>query len=141
MCSNQNGAGDCPRGFGWPRAHEDDAERAVQAGLAIAEAVGRLSIPAGERVGSAGTIGNDVRLHRVAGIARCVRPCALELVATESDGRASVRLILRLDDRPDYEEQMMLDKLEQKLKAELQPSPKAEKPAPPDKPAEKPEKK
>jgi hypothetical protein len=66
---------------------------------------------------------------------------ALELVATEFDGRASVRLILRLDDRPDYEEQMMLDKLEQKLKAELQPSPKADKPDKPDKPAEKPEKK
>ncbi|MFO1069356.1 MAG: AAA family ATPase [Geminicoccaceae bacterium] len=28
--------------FGWPRAHEDDAERAVRAGLAIAAAVGRL---------------------------------------------------------------------------------------------------
>jgi class 3 adenylate cyclase/predicted ATPase len=28
--------------FGWPRAHEDDAERAVRAGLALAEAVGRL---------------------------------------------------------------------------------------------------
>ena len=28
--------------FGWPRAHEDDAERAVRAGLAIAGAVGRL---------------------------------------------------------------------------------------------------
>ena len=28
--------------FGWPRAHEDEAERAVRAGLAIAEAVGRL---------------------------------------------------------------------------------------------------
>lgn len=66
---------------------------------------------------------------------------ALELVATESDGRASVRLILSLDDRPDYEEQMMLDKLEQKLKAELAVSPKSEKPDKPDKPSEKPEKK
>ena len=28
--------------FGWPRAHEDEAERAVRAGLAIVEAVGRL---------------------------------------------------------------------------------------------------
>ena len=34
--------------FGWPRAHEDDAERAVQAGLAIVVAVSRLSTPAGE---------------------------------------------------------------------------------------------
>jgi len=29
--------------FGYPRAHEDDAERAVRAGLAVVEAVGRLS--------------------------------------------------------------------------------------------------
>ena len=28
--------------FGWPRAHEDDAERAVRAGLAVAAAVARL---------------------------------------------------------------------------------------------------
>ena len=28
--------------FGYPRAHEDDAERAVRAGLAVVEAVGRL---------------------------------------------------------------------------------------------------
>ena len=34
--------------FGWPRAHEDDAERAVRAGLAAAEAVGRMTDPAGE---------------------------------------------------------------------------------------------
>jgi class 3 adenylate cyclase/predicted ATPase len=34
--------------FGWPRAHEDDAERAARAGLAIGTAVGRLSTPAGE---------------------------------------------------------------------------------------------
>ena len=29
--------------FGYPRAHEDDAERAVRAGLAVIEAVGQLS--------------------------------------------------------------------------------------------------
>src|SRR5688572_5303061 len=34
--------------FGWPRAHEDDAERAVLAGLAIVTTVDRLSTPAGE---------------------------------------------------------------------------------------------
>ena len=28
--------------FGYPEAHEDDAERAVRAGLALIEAVGRL---------------------------------------------------------------------------------------------------
>ena len=32
--------------FGYPRAHEDDAERAVRAGLDIAAAVGRLDTPA-----------------------------------------------------------------------------------------------
>jgi class 3 adenylate cyclase/tetratricopeptide (TPR) repeat protein/energy-coupling factor transporter ATP-binding protein EcfA2 len=31
--------------FGYPEAHEDDAERAVRAGLAVIEAVGRLTIP------------------------------------------------------------------------------------------------
>src|SRR5215208_6080619 len=34
--------------FGWPQAHEDDPERAVQAGLTIVESVGRLSTPTGE---------------------------------------------------------------------------------------------
>ena len=31
--------------FGWPQAHEDDAERAVRAGLAIIEAVGQPEQP------------------------------------------------------------------------------------------------
>jgi class 3 adenylate cyclase/predicted ATPase len=42
--------------FGWPRAHEDDAERAVRAGLAITAAVARLEgggAPLGCRVGIA----------------------------------------------------------------------------------------
>jgi class 3 adenylate cyclase len=34
--------------FGWPRAHEDEAERAVRAGLAIVEAVVRTTAPSGE---------------------------------------------------------------------------------------------
>ena len=34
--------------FGWPSAHEDEAERAVRAGLAAVEAVGRLTAPTGE---------------------------------------------------------------------------------------------
>jgi class 3 adenylate cyclase len=33
--------------FGYPRAHEDEAERAVRAGLAITAAIGRLASPAG----------------------------------------------------------------------------------------------
>ena len=36
--------------FGWPRADEDDAERGVEAALAIVEVVGRLSTPDGERL-------------------------------------------------------------------------------------------
>jgi class 3 adenylate cyclase/predicted ATPase len=34
--------------FGWPRAQEDAAERAVRAGLSVASAVPRLATPAGE---------------------------------------------------------------------------------------------
>jgi len=34
--------------FGWPRADEDDPERAVHAGLTVVQAVGRLSTPLGE---------------------------------------------------------------------------------------------
>ncbi len=34
--------------FGWPRAHEDDAERAVRTGLAVTEAVARLRTAADE---------------------------------------------------------------------------------------------
>jgi predicted ATPase/class 3 adenylate cyclase len=34
--------------FGWPQAHEDDAERAVRAGLELAQRVGQLETPADE---------------------------------------------------------------------------------------------
>jgi class 3 adenylate cyclase/predicted ATPase len=34
--------------FGWPQAHEDEAERAVRAGLALTEAVGNVVAPAGK---------------------------------------------------------------------------------------------
>ena len=34
--------------FGYPKAHEDEAERAVRSGLAITAAIGQLSDPAGE---------------------------------------------------------------------------------------------
>jgi hypothetical protein len=44
---------------------------------------------------------------------------ALELVKTHDGGRESVRVVLRIDDRPDYEEQMLLDKLDVKLRDEL----------------------
>src|SRR5205807_6711395 len=34
--------------FGWPQAHEDDAERAARAGLSIAAVVGTLTSPLGD---------------------------------------------------------------------------------------------
>ena len=34
--------------FGWPRAREDEVERAVRAGLAVVQAVGRLRTPSGD---------------------------------------------------------------------------------------------
>jgi class 3 adenylate cyclase/tetratricopeptide (TPR) repeat protein len=34
--------------FGWPRAHEDEAERAVRAGLAVTQAISQLRTPAGK---------------------------------------------------------------------------------------------
>ena len=37
--------------FGWPRAHEDDAERAVRAGLRVTEAVAGLRERGGARAG------------------------------------------------------------------------------------------
>jgi class 3 adenylate cyclase/predicted ATPase len=38
--------------FGYPQAHEDDAERAVRAGLELTGAVGRLAVPSGETLGA-----------------------------------------------------------------------------------------
>ena len=40
--------------FGWPQAHEDDAERAVRAGLQLVEAVARLDADAGSAAAGAG---------------------------------------------------------------------------------------
>ena len=46
--------------FGYPQAHEDDAERAVRAGLAVIEAVGRLPARAGSAAcGSASPPGSS----------------------------------------------------------------------------------
>jgi class 3 adenylate cyclase len=38
----------CSPYFGWPHAHEDEAERAVRAGLDLTESVRKLDMPAGE---------------------------------------------------------------------------------------------
>ena len=40
--------------FGYPRAHEDDAERAVRAGLAVVDEVGRLTLPSQGATGGPG---------------------------------------------------------------------------------------
>lgn len=44
---------------------------------------------------------------------------SLELVDTVKDGRHVVRFVLTIEDRPEWVEIALLDKLEQKLKAEL----------------------
>jgi len=56
---------------------------------------------------------------------------SLELVDGEKDGRHVVRFVITLEDRPDYEEIELLNRLEQKLKAELgSPAPAASAPPP-----------
>ena len=58
---------------------------------------------------------------------------ALELVAFKKDGRESVRIILRIEDRPEYVEVGMLERLERKLRGEHGPPPRNEKKEPPPK--------
>lgn len=49
---------------------------------------------------------------------------ALELVSVGDGGKDGVRLVLRIQDRPAYMEEAMLERLEQKLRRELgQPKP------------------
>jgi hypothetical protein len=58
---------------------------------------------------------------------------ALELVRIrDQEGRAAVRLVLRITDRPGYIERMLLDRLGRKLRAELgePPPPPRDAPAP-----------
>jgi hypothetical protein len=47
---------------------------------------------------------------------------SLELIKTDVDGRVSVKLVLHIEDRPAYVEQLLLDKLDAKLRAELRPT-------------------
>jgi len=46
--------------FGWPHAHEDDAERAVRAALALTEAVATLTAPTGEALAARVGIGTGL---------------------------------------------------------------------------------
>ena len=63
---------------------------------------------------------------------------SLELVEAMKDGRHVVRFVLTIEDRPEYVEIELLNKLELKLKAELgspapAPTPKKDEPPPPKK--------
>lgn len=61
---------------------------------------------------------------------------SFEIVRVESDGRPGLLLLVGIEDRPSYMEQGILDRFEQKLRAELgSPRPPQPKPAP--KPAPK----
>jgi hypothetical protein len=59
-------------------------------------------------------------------------PRALELIEAEDAGRPAVKLILRIEDRPSYVEQAMLERLERKLRAELGSEPPPVRPVPPE---------
>jgi len=71
--------------FGYPEAHEDDAERAVRAGLAVIEAVGRLGAP--ERL--------KVRLGVASGLQALAQPGIL-VIATST--RRQFGALFELDD-------------------------------------------
>ncbi|HUH01062.1 MAG TPA: hypothetical protein VML75_03645 [Kofleriaceae bacterium] len=61
---------------------------------------------------------------------------ALEVVQIiDQDGRAAVRLVLRIEDRPSYMEAGILDRMVRKLRAELGPPVDPPPPPPPAKPA------
>ena len=49
--------------FGWPEAHEDDAGRAVRAGLEVVDAVGRIEAPEPLRVRVGIATGAVVTFH------------------------------------------------------------------------------
>jgi hypothetical protein len=65
---------------------------------------------------------------------------ALEVITVESDEKTVVKLVLRLEGRPDYMEIGILDRLEKKLRDELgkppEPKPKPEPEPAPEAPAE-----
>ena len=58
---------------------------------------------------------------------------SLEIIDTVKDGRHVVRFVMQIEDRPEYEELELLDKLEEKLRAELGSPEPAPTPQPPKK--------
>lgn len=65
-------------------------------------------------------------------------PGALELVRTADRGRDAIHLVLRIEDRPEYVEQGILDRLETKLLRELGDPPPPVKPPPRETPKDAP---
>jgi hypothetical protein len=70
--------------FGYPRAHEDDAERAVRAGLGLIDAVGRLDVKSVKLQARTGIATGLVVVGDLIGSASCssneavtIRPCTL----------------------------------------------------------------
>jgi class 3 adenylate cyclase len=75
--------------FGYPKAHEDDAERAVRSGLAVAEAVGQLTTPSGQTL--AARIGIATGLVVVGdligeGAAQDAKPCSISQAPRSTGG-------------------------------------------------------
>jgi len=58
---------------------------------------------------------------------------ALEIIDAMKDGRHVVRFVMQIEDRPEYEELELLDKLEEKLRVELGSPEPAPTPQPPKK--------
>jgi len=64
-------------------------------------------------------------------------PGSIELVRVQQDGRPAVRVVVQVPQKPSYIEQMLIDRLERKLREEFgEPPPPPERPDPP---AEEPE--
>jgi hypothetical protein len=86
-CRQSTWATACSPIFGWPRAHEDDGERVVRPGLALIDAVGRMTVLSGEtlaaRIGIA--TGLVTTTHRTTTTARYTRRSGL------LEGRGSAR--------------------------------------------------
>ena len=52
--------------FGWPQAHEEDAERAVKAGVELADGIAKLNTPAGQTLAARIGIATGLEIERAA---------------------------------------------------------------------------